>query len=81
MVSCGLYILGVPHPAMFGFIAAVLRYLPYVGSWIAALLPLLVTFLSTDGWTPLLQVLSFLAVLELITSMIIEPKLYGRDTP
>jgi hypothetical protein len=77
-VAIGLYFIGLPYALTWGFFAAVFRYLPYVGAWLAALLPIGLSLLVAESWsTPLLIVGLFLA-LELVSNMIIEPYLYGR---
>src|SRR5690606_1223798 len=49
-VGVGLFALGVPYAALWGLSAAVLRYVPYVGPWIAALLPISVSVVTAPGW-------------------------------
>ena len=77
-VSAGLFLIGVPYAALWGFFAAVLRYIPYLGPWLAALFPLALSILVTDSWSPPLTVLGLFLVLELISNMVVEPWLYGR---
>jgi hypothetical protein len=60
-------------------LAGVLRYIPYLGPWLAASLPLALAILMTRGWaTPVAVVVLFL-VLETINNMFLEPWLYGRN--
>jgi predicted PurR-regulated permease PerM len=77
-VGAGLYLIGVPYAALWGFFAAVLRYIPYLGPWLAALFPLALSVLVSESWSPPLMVLGLFLVLELISNMLIEPWLYGR---
>ena len=49
-VGIGLYFIGVPYAALWGLTAGLLRYLPYVGPWIAALLPITVSLVTVPGW-------------------------------
>lgn len=77
-VGIGLVVLQVPYALLWGFLAAVLRYIPYLGPWLAAILPVTLTLLISDGWwTPVLVVALFL-VLELVSNLVMEPLLYGR---
>ena len=65
--SIGLYIIGIPHPFLFGFIASVLTFIPYVGIVIASLLPITVSWLEYDSyWYPLgvIVVFTFVQYLE-----------------
>jgi predicted PurR-regulated permease PerM len=77
-VATGLFFIGVPYAPLWGFFAAVLRYIPYVGSWLAALVPVGLSLLVSDSWTPPLLVVGLFLTLELITNMLVEPWLYGR---
>ncbi|GAB4507175.1 MAG: AI-2E family transporter [Sulfuricaulis sp.] len=78
-VATGLYVIGVPYAMLWGFFAAVLRYIPYLGPWLAALLPLGLSLIVSDSWTQPLLVLALLLTLELLTNMLIEPWLYGKS--
>jgi predicted PurR-regulated permease PerM len=79
-VGVGLYFIGVPNPIVWGLLATVLRFIPYVGPVIAALLPIAVSFAVDPGWTlPLLTIALFL-VLELFSNNVLEPWLYGSST-
>src|SRR5439155_21562255 len=54
-VAGGLFLLGVPYPILWGALAALLRFIPYIGSWGAALLPFAMSLAVIPGWTkPLL---------------------------
>jgi predicted PurR-regulated permease PerM len=79
-VASGLYFIGVPNAALWGLLAGVLRFIPYVGPWVGALLPVLLAFaISTNWFTPLMTIALFI-VLELIVSNFVEPWLYGANT-
>ncbi len=73
----GLYWIGVPYPALWGTVAAILRYVPYVGTLVAATLPIALSLAVFDGWLRTLLVLILVAGLELITANFLEPWLYG----
>jgi predicted PurR-regulated permease PerM len=76
--GAGLMLIGLPYALTWGFFAAVLRYIPYLGAWLAALLPIGLSVLTAESWTPPLLVAGLFIALELITSMVFEPLLYGR---
>ncbi|MEX2141221.1 MAG: AI-2E family transporter [Pirellulales bacterium] len=78
-VAAGLFVIGVPYALMWGFLAAVLRYIPYLGPWLAALLPLALSILITRGWLTPLAVVGLFLALETTTNMFLEPWLYGRN--
>jgi predicted PurR-regulated permease PerM len=79
-VSAGLWFIGVPNFFLWGGLAVILRFIPYVGPWIAATMPIALAFAVFDDFTkPLLVVLLFIVV-ELMSNMVLEPWLYGRNT-
>ncbi|MGZ5959725.1 MAG: AI-2E family transporter [Rhizomicrobium sp.] len=79
LVGLGLWAVGVPNPALWGLIAAMFRFVPYVGVPIAALLPLVLAFAVDPGWSKLLWTLAIFSVLEAVTGQAVEPWLYGRN--
>ena len=79
-VAGGLRLIGVPNAALWGLLAGVLRFIPYVGPWAGALLPVLLSFaISTNWFTPLMTIALFI-VLEAIVSNFVEPWVYGANT-
>lgn len=79
-VAIGLYLIGLPHALLWGFLCAVLRFIPYVGSWVAAFLPIALSVAVFNNWVPTVLVISLFVVLELVTNNVIEPWLYGTRT-
>jgi len=79
-IGTGLYFIDVPSPMLFGALATLLRFVPYVGVWIAASFPLLLAFAIDPGWTKFLWTSGLFATAELITTNIIEPLVYGSQT-
>ena len=77
-VAIGLWLIGVPYAPLWGFFAALLRYIPYLGPWLAALLPLALSVLISRDWSVALMVVALFGALELVTNMLIEPLAYGR---
>jgi predicted PurR-regulated permease PerM len=78
-VGLGLAVLGVPYALLWGVLAAALRFVPYLGAWVAALFPLALSFAEAPGWVQPALVLTLFAVLELGTRNFIEPYLYGQN--
>lgn len=76
----GLYCIGVPNPALWGVVAGLLRIVPYVGTMVAATLPIALSLAAFDSWLPPLLVFLLFAGLELIIANFIEPWLYGAKT-
>ncbi|HEV3258358.1 MAG TPA: AI-2E family transporter [Gemmataceae bacterium] len=80
LLGIGLFLIHVPYAFLWGFLAAVLRFVPYVGTWIAMVLPLAISIALSEGWAqPLLLVALFLS-LELFTANVIEPLLFSHST-
>jgi hypothetical protein len=76
----GLLLIGVPYAVLWGAVAAILRIVPYVGSLVAAALPLMLSLAVFDDWLhPILVFLLFSSV-ELVTGNWVEPRLYGAHT-
>ena len=79
-VSIGLYLLGVPNAILWGILAATLRFVPYIGQWIAAAPPICLAMAISPGWlTPILTFGLFL-VLGVFWGSVLEPWLYGKGT-
>jgi predicted PurR-regulated permease PerM/methylmalonyl-CoA mutase cobalamin-binding subunit len=76
----GLYAVGVPNAPLFGVLAVLLRFVPYIGIWIAAALPLLTAFATTAGFAPIALTLTLFVVVEIIAAYVLEPWLYGSGT-
>jgi len=76
----GLYLIGVPYAVLWGAVAGILRIVPYVGSLVAALLPLTLSLAVFDNWKAPLLVFLLFAALELVTGNFLEPWLYGSHT-
>jgi predicted PurR-regulated permease PerM len=77
-VGVGLFLIGLPYALLWGVLAAVLRFIPYVGPTVAALLPIALSLAVFPGWNQPLLVTGLIVLLELIANMIMEPLLYGR---
>ncbi len=76
-IGTGLWLLGVPYAGLWGLCAALFRYVPYVGPVAAAALPLLVSVVTSSGWTQVAGVAALFLTLELLSNNVIEPWLYG----
>jgi len=79
-MGVGLALIGVPNAPLWGVLAFVLRFIPFIGAWIALALPLLVSFATGTGWTEPLLVLAVFAVVDGVVTYVFEPMLYGRTT-
>lgn len=80
LVAIALYFLGVPNAILWGALTIVLRFIPYLGPWVAALMPISLAFAVFEGWTVPLLTVAVLATIELISNNVLEPLLYGHQT-
>lgn len=80
LIGVGLYFIDVPSPMLWGAMVTLLRFIPYVGVWIAAATPLLLAFAIEPGWAKFLWTAGLFCGGELVTSNVIEPFLYGSQT-
>jgi len=78
-ITIGLLLLGVPYALLWGFLAAVLRFIPYVGVWLAALLLGVFVLAAFPTWHQPLLVAGLFVLLEALCSMALEPLLYGQS--
>ncbi|RYB03612.1 AI-2E family transporter [Lichenibacterium ramalinae] len=78
--AVGLYFIGVPSAALWGVLSAVLRFVPYIGPVIAAVLPTALAAAVDPGWSMVLWTLGLYVVSESITGQVIEPLVYGHST-
>ena len=79
-LTVGLYFIGVKYAPLWGFLSTLLRFIPYIGTWVSALFPFAISFATADGWAQPLAVFGYFAVLDLITGQVIEPLLFGHQT-
>lgn len=79
-IGIALYFIGVPNALLWGLLAAVLRFVPYLGPFLAALFPIALAIAVDPGWTMLFWVVGLFLVAELISNNVVEPWLYGSST-
>jgi predicted PurR-regulated permease PerM len=79
-VGVGLAAIGVPSAITWGVLSFSLRFLPYIGPWLSAIMPLTVSFVTSTGLTEPMLVAGLFVVLELLVNNVAEPMLYGRST-
>lgn len=79
-IGVGLYFLGVPNALLWGVLTAVLRFVPYIGPWIGAFFPVVLSLAVSNSWSMPLLVIALFLVVELISNNAIEPWLYGSST-
>ncbi|MEB0117036.1 AI-2E family transporter [Undibacterium sp. RTI2.2] len=80
LIWLGLSVIGLSQALLWGAMAAILRFIPYVGVWIAAVCATLLAAAIAPGWSLALMTISLFFVVELVISQLIEPHLYGHTT-
>lgn len=79
-IGIGLYLIGVPNAPLWGLLTLVLRFVPYIGSALSAAFPLFLAFAVSPDWSAVVWTAALFVVVELVTSNVVEPWLYGSRT-
>jgi predicted PurR-regulated permease PerM/CheY-like chemotaxis protein len=80
VVAIGLYLIEVPNAILWGILATILRFIPYIGPWIAAAMPICLSMAISTNWLAPILTVALFVVLELFTNNVMEPWLYGKNT-
>ena len=80
IIGGGLALIGVPNPVLWGILAAALRFVPYIGAFIAAAFPLALAVAVDPSWTTVILTAALFVTVELIVGQVLEPLLYGHST-
>jgi predicted PurR-regulated permease PerM len=80
VIGLGLWMIGIPSPAMWGIMAGLLRFVPYIGSFLAAAAPMALGAAIDPGWSMTIYVALLFVVVEPIAGYVVEPLLYGHST-
>jgi hypothetical protein len=80
VVSIGLFLIGVPYAALWGVIAALLRFVPYLGVLLAMAMPAVVAAVQFDGWRPVLETVGLFVGVDVVTANVVEPLVVGHHT-
>ncbi|QYM79916.1 AI-2E family transporter [Horticoccus luteus] len=79
-IGLGLFFIGIPNALLWGLLATLLRFIPFLGPWIAAIFPVVLAFAVDPGWMKLIYVVGLFVVMELISNNVVEVVLYGAST-
>ena len=80
VIGLGLWLIGIPSAILWGILATVLRFVPYIGAAIAAAFPLALAVAVDPSWSMLLWTIALFLVVEPIVGHVIEPMVYGHST-
>jgi predicted PurR-regulated permease PerM len=78
-IGLGLFFIGVPYALLFGVLAGLLRFIPYVGAWLAASLPLVMALAVFPDWIQPLEVVALFVAVELTIYLAVEPLLFSQS--
>ncbi|MFO0960161.1 MAG: AI-2E family transporter [Isosphaeraceae bacterium] len=80
VIGVGLSWIGVPYSVLWGFLAAFLRFIPYVGPATAFAMPTIFSAAFFPGWREVVEVLALFGVVEVVLNSFLEPVVYGKTT-
>src|SRR6202035_1105228 len=80
VIGMGLWFIGVPSAALWGMLAMILRFVPYIGALMSAIFPLVLAAAVGTGWGMLLWTVALFLIVESIVGHAIEPVAYGHST-
>jgi predicted PurR-regulated permease PerM len=80
VLAIGLFLIGIPNAMLWAILTLVLRFLPYVGLWISAFFPLVLSFAISTTWKEPVLTLGLYGSLELLTNNAVEPFVLGGST-
>ena len=77
-VGCVLMIIGVPNAPLWGVLTFVMRFVPYVGSYLSAIPPILLAAAVDPGWGMVISTLALFAIGEPVMGQFVEPFMLGK---
>jgi AI-2E family transporter len=80
VIGAALWLIGVPSAPLWGMLAMIMRFVPYIGAFISAIFPLVLAAAVGPGWTMVLVTAALFLVAETIVGQAIEPLIYGHST-
>lgn len=75
-----LYFIGIPNALLWGLLSTLLRFIPFLGPWVAAAFPVALAIAVDPGWTKLAYTIGVFLVMEVVSNNVVEPWLYGAST-
>jgi predicted PurR-regulated permease PerM len=78
--AVGLSVIGVGYAPLWGFLAAALRFVPFLGTLLGMVLPATLAFAQLPGWWPTFATMGLFLGLDLTMAYAVEPLLIGRRT-
>ncbi len=80
VIGLGLWLIGIPNPVLWGILAGLMRFVPFIGAFIAAFFPIALATAVDPGWTMVGLTVALFVVTEPLAGHVVEPVLYGQHT-
>ena len=80
VITLALWLIGIPSPIVWGVLAALMRFVPFIGPYIAAAFPVLLAAVVDPGWSTVVLTAALFLVTELTMGQVVEPLVFGRGT-
>ena len=80
MIGVGLWLIGVPSAPLWGMLAMIMRFVPYIGALVSAIFPLVLAAAVGPGWGMVMATAALFLITEPIVGHVIEPMVYGQST-
>jgi predicted PurR-regulated permease PerM len=80
LLGIAFYFIGLPNALLWGLLAAVLRFVPYIGAPAAAVMPVALAFAISDGWSLVAWTIAAIGAVDVVIAYVVEPVLYGART-
>lgn len=77
ILGIAMVVIGLPYAPLWGFLAAIVRFVPYVGTWIGLLLPALFSLATAPSWAQPVEIVAVFVILEVVTANLVEPIFFG----
>lgn len=77
-VAIALWVIGIPNPALWGAFAFLMRFIPFIGSFLAAIPPVLLSLAVDPGWTMTIATVALFVLGEPVMGHVLEPLLLGK---
>jgi predicted PurR-regulated permease PerM len=79
-IAAALWLIGIPSPGLWGAVGALMRFVPYVGSALAAIFPIALAAMVDPGWWKLMETAAVFVGGDIIVGQFVEPLLFGSRT-
>jgi predicted PurR-regulated permease PerM len=80
LIGLILALIGIPGAILWGVLTAVMRFVPYVGTLLSAVFPVIIAAAVGEGWSLALITIGIMAAVEIVVGQILEPLFFGKST-